>query len=230
MNYAAPGLLERTRERASDALWVTYRWMSLGLATTGVVALLIARSPAALEFLVANRLTFLVLLFAQLGLVVALNTLATRMSTAAVAAMFFGYAALTGVTFSTLFLVYTATSIAATFFVTAGAFAGLSFYGVVTRRDLSSVGRFGFFALIGLILASVVNLFLHSSGLAWLVSLAGVLVFAALTAYDTQRLKRLFESGEFHANWPLVGALVLYLDFVNIFLFLLHFTGGRRSS
>ena len=108
--------------------------------------------------------------------------------------MFFGYAALTGVTFSTLFLVYTASSIAATFFITAGAFAGLSVFGSVTQRDLSAVGRFGVFALIGVILASVVNIFLRSSGLDWMITLVGVLLFAALTAYDTQHaLEALFK-------------------------------------
>jgi FtsH-binding integral membrane protein len=230
MNYAAQGFLSRTRDRTSDALWVTYRWMTAGLATTGLVALLIARSPEALDFLAGSRVLFLVLVFAQLGLVVALNTLAARVGTAAVAAMFFAYAALTGVTFSTLFLVYTATSIASTFFVTAGAFGALSFYGTVTKRDLSAVGRFGFFALIGLILASLVNAFLHSTGLAWLVTFAGVLIFAGLTAYDTQRLKRLFESSDVNGNLSLVGALVLYLDFINMFLFLLRFVGDRRRD
>jgi FtsH-binding integral membrane protein len=230
MNYASEGLLARTRDQASEALWVTYRWMTLGLATTGLVALGIAHSPNALEYLLANRFIFYVLLFGQLGLVVALSSLAVRVSTAAAATMFFAYAALTGVTFSTLFLIYTATSIAATFFVTAGAFAGLSVFGAVTRRDLSAVGRFGFFALIGLILASLVNLFLHSTGIAWIITFAGVLLFAGLTAYDTQRLKQLFASGEVHANAPLVGALTLYLDFINMFLFLLRILGGRRRD
>jgi FtsH-binding integral membrane protein len=230
MNYASQGVLAPTRERASDALWVTYRWMTLGLATTGLVALTIAHSPSALELLLGNRLLFYVLLFGQLGLVVALSSLAMRVSTGAAAAMFFAYAALTGVTFSTLFLVYTATSIAGTFFVTAGAFAGLSFFGTVTRRDLSPIGRFGFFAVIGLILASVVNIFLHSTGLQWLITFAGVLIFAGLTAYDTQRLKQMFASGEVHANLPLVGALTLYLDFINMFLFLLRIFGDRRRS
>jgi FtsH-binding integral membrane protein len=230
MNYASQALVERTRERANDALWVTYRWMTLGLATTGVVALLVASSPAALGFLLGNRLLFYVLLFGQLGLVVALSSVATRVSSVAAGAMFFGYAALTGVTFSTLFLVYTATSIAATFFVTAGAFAGLSALGLVTRRDLSAIGRFAFFALIGLILASLVNFFLHSSGLSWLITFAGVLIFAGLTAYDTQRLKNLFASGQVHANLPIVGALTLYLDFINMFLFLLRLFGDRRRD
>jgi FtsH-binding integral membrane protein len=228
--YSAARPLTRGSEGISDALWITYRWMTLGLATTGVVAMLVAHSPALLGALLGNRLIFYALLFGQLGLVFAFSSMATRVSTPAAAVMFFAYAALTGVTFSTLFLVYTAASIAATFFVTAGGFAGLSFYGTVTRRDLSAVGRFAIFALVGVILASLVNMFLRSSGLEWLITFAGVLLFAGLTAYDTQRLKTIFASGEASANMPLVGALTLYLDFINMFLFLLRILGDRRRD
>lgn len=230
MQYQAERSAVVTSEGVNDALWVTYRWMTLGLATTGVVALVVAHSPAALDFLVGHQIVFYALLFGQLGLVFALSSMAARVSTAVAALMFFAYAALTGVTFSTLFLVYTASSIAGTFFVTAGAFAGLSFFGTVTKRDLSAVGRFGFFALIGIILASLVNMFLRSSGLEWIITCGGVLLFAALTAYDTQRLKDLFQRSETSANLPLVGALTLYLDFINMFLFLLRILGGRRRD
>jgi len=201
----------------------------LGLATTGVVALGVAHSPEFLDLLVGNRFIFYALMFAQLGLVFAFSSMALRVSTAAAAAMFFAYAALTGVTFSTLFLVYTSSSIASTFFITAGAFAGLSFFGSVTHRDLSAVGRFGFFALIGVILAQLANMFFHSSGLESLITIVGVVLFAGLTAYDTQRLKRMFAQAEGNANMPLLGALTLYLDFINMFLFLLRLTGDRRS-
>jgi len=230
MNYAGQRAIAAPRESASEALWVTYRWMTLGLATTGLVALAVASSPALVEVLFGNRILFFVLLLGQLGLVVAFSSLALRVSTAVAALMFFSYAALTGVTFSTLFLVYTASSLAATFFVTAGAFAGLSLFGTITHRDLSAVGRFGFFALIGIILASLVNMFLRSSGLDWLIAVVGVLLFAGLTAYDTQRLKELFQRSETSANLPLVGALTLYLDFINMFLFLLRILGGRRRD
>ena len=230
MNYATGRSLPVPRQGVSDAIWITYRWMTLGLLTTGVVALGIAHNPAAVEALLGNRILFYGLLFAQLGLVVAFSRMAMRVSTAAAAVMFFAYAALTGVTFSTLFLVYTASSIAATFFVTAGAFAGLSIFGATTRRDLGAVGRFGLFALIGVILASVVNIFLQSSGLEWIITVVGVLLFAGLTAYDTQRLEAAFASGEAQGNLPLVGALTLYLDFVNMFLFLLRILGGRRRD
>ena len=228
MDYANQRVETLSRPSASDALWVTYRWMSLGLATTGVVALGVAHSPEAIDLLLGNRLLFYVLLFGQVGLVVALSTLAARLSTAAAAALFFAYAGLTGVTFSTLFLVYTSSSIASTFFITAGTFGGLSVFGAVTRRDLSGFGRFALFALIGLVLAMFANMFLHSTGLELVLSVGGVLLFAGLTAYDTQRLKRLFEQGEVSGSMPLVGALVLYLDFINMFLFLLRFTGDRR--
>ena len=229
--YYAPrqALRPATQALVSDALWSTYRWMAAGLGVTGLVAMLVASSPAALSIVLGNRLLFYVLLFAQLGLVMAFNTVAARASTAAVAAMFFAYAALTGTTLSVIFLVYTMSSIASVFFVTAGAFAGLSVVGLVTKRDLSGVGRFAIFALFGLILASLVNLFLASSGLNFLISVVGVLLFAGLTAYDTQKLKDMFASGEVHANMPLVGALVLYLDFINMFLFLLRLFGRRRD-
>ncbi|MDB4936441.1 MAG: rane protein [Labilithrix sp.] len=224
-SIARPGALAS----ANDALWGTYRWMTLGLAVTGVVALGVASSRTILEIILGNRMAFFALLIAQLGLVIGFNSAARRASTAVVAGMFFLYAALTGVTFSVLFLVYTASSIAGVFFVTAGAFAGLSAVGYFTKADLSAIGRFAIFALIGLILASVVNLFLRSSGLQWLLSIVGVLLFGALTAWDTQKLKQIFASGEANANMPLVGALMLYLDFVNMFLFLLRLFGRRRD-
>ena len=216
-------------ESANDILWVTYRWMSVGLGITGLVAWLVSQSPAALEFFVGNRIVFYGLLFAQLGLVFAFSAVAARSTTAVVAAMFFVYAGITGLTFSILFLLYTSSSIASTFLVTAGTFAGISVFGAVTKRDLSGVGRFALFALIGLIIASVVNLFLHSTGLMWLTTFAGILIFAALTAYDTQKLKAMYAAGV-GGNLALRGALTLYLDFINMFLFLLRIFGQRNRS
>jgi FtsH-binding integral membrane protein len=213
----------------SDALWTTYRWMSAGLGVTGLVALFVAATPSVAEVVLGNRLVFYLLLFAQLGLVFAFTPVAARAKTGTVAAMFFTYAAVTGATLSVIFFAYTMASIASVFFVTAGAFAGLSVVGLVIKRDLSPIGRFATFALIGLILASLVNLFIASSALSFLVSIVGVLLFAALTAYDTQKLKQMFASGEVHANMPLVGALTLYLDFINMFLFLLRLFGRRRD-
>jgi len=215
-------------ESADDILWITYRWMSLGLALTGLVAWLVSHSPGAVEMFVNNHIVFYGLMFAQLGLVVAFSTMAGRVSAAAAATMFFAYAGLTGVTFSVLFLVFTASSIASTFFVTAGAFAGLSIYGATTHRDLSAIGRFALFALIGLIIASVVNIFLASSALMWITTFAGVVIFAGLTAYDTQNLKAMYAEAGNRGNLALRGALRLYLDFINMFLFLLNLTGRRR--
>ncbi len=230
MEYASRSPVTAARDSVSDALWVTYRWMTLGLATTGVVALGVAHSPSLVEALLTNRILFYALLFAQLGLVMAFSSVAMRVSTAAAALMFFTYAALTGVTFSTLFIVYTASSIAATFFVTAGAFGGLSLFGAVTKADLSAVGRFGLFVLIGVILASLANMFLRSSGLEWAITFVGVLLFGALTAYDTQKLKELYRTADTLGNLPLIGALTLYLDFINMFLFLLRLFGNRRRD
>ncbi len=228
MNYASTRPT-RAASGVSDALWVTYRWMTLGLATTGVVALGVASSQAALELLLGSRFIFLGLILAQFALVMSFGAAARRASTPVVAAMFFAYAALTGVTFSTIFLVYTAASIAKVFFITAGSFAGLSAFGSITKRDLSSVGRFAIFGLFGIIIASVVNIFVHSSGLEWMLSYAGVAVFGVLTAYDTQKLKEMLASSDASGNLPLVGALTLYLDFVNMFLFLLRIFGRQRD-
>ncbi len=203
--------------------------MTAGLAATGIVALLVASSPAILSVLLGSPILFYGLMFAQLGLVVAFSSMAPRVTSATAALMFFAYAALTGITFSTIFLVYTAGSIARVFFISAGAFAGLSIFGMTTKRDLGVIGRFALFAIIGIIVASIVNIFLQSTGLDWIVSIAGVLVFGGLTAYDTQRLKAMFAQGAVHGNLPLIGALTLYLDFINMFLFLLRIFGRRRA-
>ncbi|MDB4974477.1 MAG: rane protein [Myxococcaceae bacterium] len=215
-------------ESVNDILWATYRWMSIGLFITGTVAWGVSHTPAALDIFVGNRLVFYGLMFAQLGLVIAFSSMAARVSTAAAAAMFFTYAALTGLTFSVLFLVYTSQSIAQTFFITGGSFAGLSVFGATTKRDLSPIGRFALFAVIGLIIASLVNMFLASSGLMFVTSCIGVLVFAALTAYDTQKLKQMYAASGGAGNLALRGALTLYLDFINMFVFLLNLTGRRK--
>jgi uncharacterized protein len=207
--------------------------MSLGLGATGLVALLVASSPAALALVFGNPVVFPVLLVAELGLVFAFGPVAARVSAGTAAAMFLSYAALSGVTFSAIFLRYTAGSIGATFLVTGGTFAGLSIYGATTRRDLSSIGSFCVMGLWGLILASIVNIFLGSPMLYWLTTFAGVIVFTGLTAYDTAKLKELGAQagdGEAHTKLALQGALVLYLDFINLFLMLLRIFGNRRRD
>lgn len=215
-------------ESENDILWTTYRWMSVGLAITGLVAWLVSQSPSALSMVVENRIVFYGLMFAQIGLVLAFSSVAPRVSSVAAASMFFAYAALTGLTFSVLFLVYTSSSIATTFFITSGSFAGLSVFGATTKRDLSSIGRFAMMAVIGLIIASVVNIFVQSSPMQWVISVLGVVIFSALTAYDTQKLKQMYAQSGGAGNLALRGALVLYLDFINMFVFLLNLTGRRR--
>jgi len=179
-----------------------------------------------------NPLVFYGLLLAELGLVMAFSPVAARASAGVAAAMFFGDAALSGVTFSVIFLRYTAGSIGSTFVVTGGTFAALSAYGAITKRDLSTLSSFCFMGLVGLILASVVNIFLGSSMLYWLTTFAGVIVFTGLTVYDTAKLKALGADGaegEVQTKRALHGALVLYLDFINLFLMLLRLLGRPAS-
>jgi hypothetical protein len=207
--------------------------MSLGLAATGVVALAVASSPAALNLVFGNRLVFFGLMIAQLLLVMAFAPVAARVGAGTASAMFFGYAILSGVTFSVIFLRYTMGSIGGTFLVTGGMFASLSAYGAVTKRDLTSVGSFCMMGLVGLVIASVVNLFLGSAMLYWLTTFVGVIVFTGLTAYDTAKLKVMaaqVDGGDAMTKAALQGALILYLDFINLFLMLLRLFGGRRRD
>ena len=207
--------------------------MSTGLGVTGLVALAVASSPAALQFIFGNPMVYIGLMIAELLLVVAFVPIAARVSAATAAMMFFGYAALSGVTFSVIFMRYTAGSIGSTFVVTGGMFAGLSVYGAVTKRDLTSLGSFCIMGLWGLILGSIVNIFLGSPMLYWLTTFAGVIVFTGLTVYDTAKLKALgahVEAGEAQTKMALQGALILYLDFINLFLMLLRIFGGRRRA
>jgi FtsH-binding integral membrane protein len=207
--------------------------MSVGLGITGVVALLMVSSPTALTFVFGNKLVFYGLLIAELLVVVAFAPVAARVSAGTAAMMFFAYAALSGVTFSAIFLLYTAGSIGSTFVVTGGMFAGLSVYGAVTKRDLTSLGSFCIMGLWGLILGSIVNIFLGSPMLYWLTTFAGVIVFTGLTVYDTAKLKALgsqVEAGEAQTKLALQGALILYLDFINLFLLLLRIFGNRRRA
>lgn len=224
----------RTDETAGRAfLQRVHLFMSLGLATTGLVALAVVNSPAAMALIFGNPMVFFGLMIAELILVMAFAPIATRVSAGAAMAMFFGYAALSGVTFSVIFLRYTAGSIGSTFVVTAGTFAGVSAYGAVTKRDLSSLGSFCIMGLWGLLLGSLVNIFLGSPMLYWLTTFMGVIVFTGLTAYDTGKLKQLgayAEGGEARTKLALQGALILYLDFINLFLMLLRIFGGRRRD
>jgi uncharacterized protein len=234
MNYSSSyrqsvAVADRTGSRAAEFLWTTYRWMSAGLGVTGLVAMLVAGSPAAIGWITGSKLTFFGLLIAELAMVVAFTPVAMRASSAVAALMFLAYSALNGLTLSVVFLAYTQASIAQVFFVTAGAFAGLSLYGAVTKRDLAPVGRFMFMGLIGVLIASVVNIWLAQPAIYWITSYAGVLIFAGLTAWDTQKLKAMYAERGDAGNLALRGALILYLDFVNLFLFMLRIFGQRRD-
>ena len=220
-----------TAERVTAFLRAVYGWMCAGLAVTGVVAYMVASSPALLQVLVGNYLLVIGLFVGQLALVFYLSARAHQMAPGTATAVFLGYAALTGVTLSVLVLAYTGASIATTFMVTAGMFGGLAFYGTTTSRSLAGVGQFMFMGLIGLVLASIVGLFWHSDALQFLISVVGVIVFTGLTAWDAQRLKQMALAipQDRLGSYAIVGALSLYLDFLNLFLFLLRFLGGRRE-
>jgi FtsH-binding integral membrane protein len=205
-----------------------YNYMCSGVLLTGIVALLAAGSGFTAS-IAGTPLMWLVVL-SPLAIVFAMSFGANRFSTGTLQAMFWGFATLMGVSLSTIFLVYTGESIAATFFATAGAFAGLSLYGYTTKKDLSGMGTFLIMGLIGLLIAMVINIFLQSSALMMAISVIGVLIFAGLTAYDTQRLKEQYavlRGSDFAGKAVVLGALTLYLDFINMFQFLLSFMGSR---
>jgi len=211
-----------------------YNYMTSAVLLTGIVALLFSRggaeSPAAQVFVNGGILAWLIIL-SPLAIVFAMSFGANKFSTTTLQAMFWGFATLMGLSLSTVFLVYTGGSIAATFFATAGAFAGLSLFGYTTQKDLSGFGTFLIMGVVGLIIASLLNLWLQSSGLFWAISFLGVLIFAGLTAYDTQRLKNQYQylrGTDFAGKAVVLGALSLYLDFINMFQFLLSFMGQRN--
>jgi len=209
-----------------------YAWMFVGLALTSVAALYTAGNPALREVIFGNRLVFYALIFGELGLVIAISGAINRLSAGTATGLFLLYSALNGVTLASIFLIYTGGSIAATFFVSATTFGAMSAYGYMTKKDLTSWGSFLFMGLIGVIVASLVNMFLHSPMVAWVASVCGVLVFVGLTAYDTQKIKAIGAAGfgdeQAQRKASILGALTLYLDFINIFLMLLNLFGRRR--
>ena len=216
-------------ERVSAFLWKVYAWMAIGLGLTAVVAYTVAGSPDILRTLVLNRIVFFALIIAELGLVFFISARADQLAPRTAAGLFALYSALNGVTLSVILIAYTGESVTTTFIVTAGMFGALALFGSSTKRSLAGVGQFMMMGLVGLILASVVGLFWQSDGLQFLISVVGVLVFTGLTAYDAQRLKQMAlvtPDGQL-AGYAIVGALSLYLDFINLFLMLLRFTGRR---
>lgn len=206
-----------------------YAWMGCGLALTALMALITVSTPELLKTIVGNRMVFYGLMFGELALVFTLSGAINRMSAAVATMLFIGYSALNGLTLSVIFLVYTADSIASTFAVTAAMFGAMSIYGYVTRKDLTSWGSFLFMGLIGIVIASLVNIFLRNDAVSWVVSAIGVIVFTGLTAYDTWKIKALAAEGAEGRKPAILGALTLYLDFINLFLMLLRLMGGRRD-
>jgi FtsH-binding integral membrane protein len=206
-----------------------YRWMTLGLLLTAGVAFYVASTPSVLQVVFGNKMVFWGLVIAQFGLVIALSAAVNKLSAGTAGALFLLYSALTGATISVVLLAYTGASVAAAFAATAGTFLAMSVYGTVTKRDLTSWSAFLFMGLIGIVIASVVNIFTKSGMVSWVISAAAVVVFTGLTAYDTQRLRRMAVAGSGVAALPVNGALSLYLNFINLFLSILNIFGGRRN-
>lgn len=205
-----------------------YAWMGGGLAITAFMALVTLSSPVILAAITGNRLVFYALLFGELALVFTLSGAINRLSSTTATLLFIAYSALNGVTLSVVALVYTRNSIASTFVITAGMFGAMSIYGYITKRDLTAWGSFLFMGLIGVVIASIVNIFVGSSAVSWIISGIGVIVFTGLTAYDTWKIKEMAAQGVEGRKPAILGALTLYLDFINLFLMLLRFTGNRR--
>lgn len=206
-----------------------YNYMASGVLLSGIVALLFANSGLAAQVL-STPLKWVIML-APLGFVFGMSLGANRMSTATLQMLFWGFCTVMGLSLSSIFLVFTASSIASTFFATAGAFAGLSLFGYTTKKSLSGMGSFMVMGLIGILIAMVINIFLQSSALQLAISILGVVIFAGLTAWDTQRLKQeyyMLQGTEFAGKAVVLGALTLYLDFINMFQFLLSFLGNRE--
>ncbi len=207
-----------------------YNYMASGVLLTGIIALLFANSGYAAQDFTGGGILPWVIILSPLAIVFAMSFGANRMSTATLQLLFWAFAGLMGLSMSTIFLVYTGTSIAQTFFATAAAFAGLSLYGYTTKKDLSGMGTFLIMGVVGLIVAMIINMFLQSGTMALVISAVGVLIFAGLTAYDTQRIKSMYAyvaGTDMMGKTVIMGALSLYLDFVNMFQFLLSFMGSR---
>ncbi|MFA6291751.1 MAG: Bax inhibitor-1/YccA family protein [Victivallales bacterium] len=209
-----------------------YAWMSFALAITALVAMYVASQPNLVKLIIGNKILFYGLMIGELLVVMALVGFIEKMSAATATAVFFAYSVMNGLTLSVIFLAFTATSITSTFFITAGTFGAMSAYGYFTKRDLTSIGNICFMALIGLIIATIVNIFWNNGIFNWIIGCIGVLIFVGLTAYDTQKIKELGvkvdENSEAGRKGAVMGALALYLDFINLFLMLLRLFGDRR--
>jgi FtsH-binding integral membrane protein len=228
-----PNQLTLSNEAETQRYMVkVYGWMSLALVVTGLVAMYTAASESLVDLIFGNRITFYVLIIVELIAVGTLAGLINRMTALMATVIFVGYSALNGLTLSVVFLIFTTESIASTFFITAGTFGVMSFYGYTTKSDLSKWGNLLFMGLIGLIIASIANLLMKSTLIYWVTTYIGVLIFVGLTAYDTQKIKNSNvignEGTDEDSKEAIMGALTLYLDFINLFLYLLRIFGRKK--
>ncbi len=209
-----------------------YNWMAVALLVTGVVAYYIAGSENLIQIIIGNRILFFGLIIGEIFLVGYIAKMINKLSSYNAILLFLLYAVLNGLTFSIIFLVYTSESISSTFLITAGTFGAMSAYGFFTKKDLTKIGSLAMMALIGIIIASIVNMFFKNEMMHWIITYLGVAIFVGLTAYDTQKLKAIasdgFENEESMEKSAIIGALTLYLDFINLFLFLLRIFGSRK--
>jgi len=223
---------EQIQVEQANFMSKVYSWMTGALIITGLVAYYVASSPELINLIVGNKILFFGLIIAEIACVGYISARINKITAQTATGLFVGYSVLNGLTLSMIFLIYTASSIATTFFIAAGTFGIMSFYGYYTKRDLTSIGNLAFMALIGLIIASVVNMFLQSEMMYWITTYAGILIFVALIAYDTQKIKEMNiignEGTEEDKKEAILGALSLYLDFINLFLYLLRIFGDRK--
>jgi len=217
-----------TYRQQTDIVNKSFAWMFVGLMCTGFVSFVLSSNAALVDLIFSNLLVFFGLILVELGLVFFLSARIQRISYGTALVCFLLYSLLNGVTLSAIFLIYTANSIAVTFFITGLLFGIMALYGFTTKRDLTSIGNLALMALIGVILVSVVNIFLKSDTLSYVISFVAIGIFIGLTAYDTQKIKRMAENGA-SENMGILGALTLYLDFINLFLNLLRLLGKRRN-
>lgn len=219
-------------QSVSVYLTKVYNWMAIALLITGLAAYFTAGSEQLLQAIFGNKLLFFGLIIAEIGLVAYISARIQKLTTTTATLLFLLYSALNGLTLSFIFIAYTSASISSTFLITAGTFGAMSVFGYFTKKDLTKIGNIAFMALIGIIIASVVNFFMQSSLMSLVISYLGVLIFVALTAYDTQKLKKIamngFQNEESMEKSAILGALTLYLDFINLFLFLLRIFGSRK--
>jgi FtsH-binding integral membrane protein len=225
--------IHSVRSAVSAILKNVYLWMTMALAISGLTAMVVAGNAELMQAIYAGRGTLFILFLVQFGLIWLISSRIGSMSFLTATLLFIAYSIVTGVTLSSIFLLFTTGSIASVFFITAGTFAALSIYGFITKKDLSTWRTYLFMGLIGLIIASIVNWFLASEMMYWIISYVGVAVFIGLTAYDTQKIKQLAsacyaENEDTQNKVALLGAITLYLDFINLFLYILRIFGKRK--